>query len=68
MQINLAGAGKIAPEGTAITLSGTDLAAQNTVEEPRKIAPVTTTATGLGPTFTYTFAPYSVTVLVLKVE
>jgi alpha-N-arabinofuranosidase len=66
VKLELSGARKIAPEGTAITLSSARPDDTNSITEPTKIAPVTTRATGLGPQFSYSFAPYSVTVLVIS--
>jgi alpha-N-arabinofuranosidase len=63
VQINLTGAANIAPEGTLVTLSSSKPGDTNTITEPTKIVPVTSKATGLGNTFTQTFAPYSVNVL-----
>jgi len=48
--------------GTAITLSG-GLADENSLDDPKKIAPVTSSVKGVKPEFTYTFKPYSLTVL-----
>ncbi len=66
VQVALAGAAQVAPEGQAITLRSDRPEDTNTITAPDKIVPVTTTARGLGPSFRYSFAPYSVTVLVLK--
>ncbi len=63
MQINITGAANIAPEGTLVTLSSSKPDDTNTITEPTKIVPVTSKATGLGNTFTQTFAPYSINVL-----
>ena len=40
----------------------------NTITEPTRVVPSTTRATGLGKQFSYSFAPYSVTVLVLSTK
>ncbi|MEA3188259.1 MAG: alpha-L-arabinofuranosidase [Chthoniobacter sp.] len=64
-KIDLTGATNIAPEGTAITLSSAKPDDSNSISEPKKIIPVTTKAAGLSPQFSYTFTPYSVTVLVI---
>ena len=40
----------------------------NTIAEPTKVVPVTSKASGLGKQFSYSFAPYSVTVLVLSIK
>jgi alpha-N-arabinofuranosidase len=66
VKLELAGAKNIAPQGTAITLSSAQPGDTNSISEPTKIVPVTTKATGLGPQFSYAFAPYSVTVLVIS--
>lgn len=39
---------------------------ENSIEQPRKVAPVTRRASGLAPEFTRTFAPRSLTILRLK--
>jgi alpha-N-arabinofuranosidase len=63
VQINLKGVASVAPEGTLITLSSSNPRDTNSITEPTKIVPVTTKVTGLGSTFTETFAPYSINVL-----
>jgi alpha-N-arabinofuranosidase len=63
VQIELNDVAKVAAEGVAITLSSTDPHDTNTIVEPKKIIPITTKIPGLGTNFTYTFAPYSITVL-----
>jgi alpha-N-arabinofuranosidase len=66
VQVELAGAGKVASEGKAIVLSSAQKEDTNTIAEPTKVVPVTSKASGLGKEFSYRFAPYSVTVLVLS--
>ncbi|MFL6697516.1 MAG: alpha-L-arabinofuranosidase C-terminal domain-containing protein [Vitreoscilla sp.] len=66
VQVELAGAGNVASEGKAIVLSSANKEDTNTIAEPTKVVPVTSTASGLGKQFSYSFAPYSVTVLVLS--
>ena len=39
---------------------------ENTLDEPKKVAPVSRGVAGLGPQFTYTFAPNSLTILRLN--
>lgn len=63
VQIHLHGASTVAPEGTLVTLSSARPDDTNSISEPDKIVPVTTKATGLGNTFTRTFAPFSISVL-----
>jgi alpha-N-arabinofuranosidase len=58
--------GKVAPDGTMTLLRHDDLKAMNTIEEPRKIAPVTTPVTGLGASFRRTLPGYSVVVLRMR--
>jgi len=67
VQISLNGVKEVAPEGTAITLSGNP-EDTNTITEPEKIIPVTTTINGLNTNFSYTFAANSVTVLQLHTK
>ena len=66
VKIEMSGAKHIAPEGTAITLSSARPDDTNSISQRTKIMPVTTKTTGLGPKFGYSFAPYSVTVLVIS--
>jgi len=56
----------LAPTATAITLSAPDETASNSVDKPAAVVPVTTTVPNIQPSFTYSMAPYSVTVLQLK--
>ena len=66
MQVDLAGAGKVAAQGKAIVLASAKKEDTNTIAEPTKVVPVTSEVKGLGKQFSYNFAPYSVTVLVLS--
>jgi alpha-N-arabinofuranosidase len=68
VKIELTGAANVAPEGTLVTLSSAKLTDTNSIDEPTKIVPATTKAVGLGPQFGYTFAPYSVNVLVISAK
>ncbi|CAN7735641.1 alpha-L-arabinofuranosidase C-terminal domain-containing protein [Duganella sp. LjRoot269] len=68
VQVDLAGAAKVAAEGKAIVLSSSRKEDTNTITEPTKVVPVTSKARGLGKQFSYSFAPYSVTVLVLSAK
>ncbi len=61
--INIAGLTGVPSTGTLITLSATSASAVNSIANPTAVAPVTTTATGLGSNFTQTFPGYSVTIL-----
>lgn len=68
VRVDLAGAGKVASEGKAIVLASARKEDTNTIAEPTKVVPVTSKASGLGKQFSYSFAPYSVTVLVLSTQ
>lgn len=58
--------GRIAPDGAMTVLQSDDLKAMNTIEEPTKVAPVTTRVSGLASTFRRTLPGYSVVVLTLQ--
>jgi alpha-N-arabinofuranosidase len=65
VRVELKGVAAVAPEGEAITLSGSATTDTNSITEPVKIVPVESKATGLAPTFTRELAPYSITILQL---
>ena len=60
--LEIKGVARLKSTGLAVTISG-QLAAENSLDEPRKVAPVSATVSGVGPEFRYTFKPYSLTVL-----
>lgn len=60
--IQIKGAAKLKARGEVTTLSG-GLADENSIKAPTKIAPVASKLTGVGPEFTYTFKPCSLTIL-----
>ena len=62
VRIDLKGIRPVAPTATVIQLAA-DPAATNTIEEPSKVMPVTRKVNGIGPSFTQTFPPYSITIL-----
>jgi alpha-N-arabinofuranosidase len=66
VKIEIAGLASVAPKGQAITLSAADGDATNSITEPNKIVPVTSTVEGLGTSFTRDFPAYSITVLQLS--
>ncbi|MEO7497368.1 MAG: alpha-L-arabinofuranosidase C-terminal domain-containing protein [Massilia sp.] len=68
VRVDLAGAARVAAEGKAIVLASAKKEDTNTITEPTKVVPVTSKASGLGKQFSYSFAPYSVTVLVLSTK
>jgi len=63
VSISLAGAKGLAKTGRAQTMASADLQAQNSLQEPRKLAPQESTFAVKGSTLTYTLAPNSFTVL-----
>jgi alpha-N-arabinofuranosidase len=66
--INLQGAKKVGPDMTAILLSSEKLTDENSLAEPQKIYPKTTTETINGAQSSYAFEPYSLTVLRIPVR
>jgi alpha-N-arabinofuranosidase len=66
VEITLQNAPALAPTASAVTLSASDEAASNSIDKPTAVVPVTTSIANIQPSFTYTMAPYSVTVLQLK--
>ena len=68
LALRLTGEGHLASTGEALTLSGADLQAVNSVAEPEKIVPVSSTVSGVKPEFNYTLPAQSVTVLQLHLE
>lgn len=67
VRLNLAGAKKINKTGQAFVLTSSDLKAENSLDEPTKIAPVERKLTAASGEFAYTLAPHSVTVMRLGV-
>jgi alpha-N-arabinofuranosidase len=66
VQIALDGVGAVSPDGHFTVLTSPDPQAFNSIAEPNKVVPVTSTVNNLGPRFAQTFAPNSVNVL--KIE
>lgn len=58
--------GTVAPDGTVITLSSASKTDENSMDNPEKIVPVTSTFDGFGKEFKYTFKPNSFTILRVK--
>ena len=65
MRVSLAGLGAGASGGTATVLTGAP-SAQNSLAHPTAVSPTVQTLGSLGTSFSYTFAPSSVTVLDLS--
>ncbi len=66
VRITLRGVASLASDATAITLSAPGPGDSNSIDNPVRVVPVTTTVPDIKPAFTCTFAPYSITVLRLK--
>jgi alpha-L-arabinofuranosidase len=64
----LEGLKSVAPKGRAIVMTARDVAAENSFEHPRQVAPVESVWTGMGPHFTRTLPSRSITVLRLSVR
>ncbi len=64
--VKIEGIKQIARQGTMIALAGAKLTDENSLAEPKKVAPVTSSLKGVSTSFKHTFAPYSLTVLRLK--
>ncbi len=63
VKINLAGAGKISKIGQAYVLTGKNLNAENSLDNPMSIAPIPLKLSIPGPEFPFTLKPTSVNVL-----
>lgn len=63
INLNLAGAGKMGTRGKAFVLASPDLKVENTLSEPKKIAPIEQPLTVSASRVSYTLAPQSLTVL-----
>jgi alpha-L-arabinofuranosidase len=66
LQINLDGIANVQPTGQATVMMGDSLEAENSLAQPTRIVPVTTTLTGIAPHFAYSAPPRSVSILKLK--
>ena len=64
--MKIEGVRRLARRGTAIVLAGEKLTDENSLAEPKKVAPVTSPLRGVGASFDHTFPPYSLTVLRLR--
>ncbi len=66
VHVEISGVNKIAAKADAVVMQAASAEDTNSIKEPKKIAPVTMKAKGLGADFTRTFPPYSITILELK--
>lgn len=67
-KLNLSGLGNIAANATATVLSSASLSDNNSLEQPKRIAPVESVVRGVGQNFSHEFPPRSLTVLRLKTK
>jgi alpha-N-arabinofuranosidase len=58
----------VAAKGQTVVMKADSLKETNSIQEPKKIVPVTEKVKGLGADFTRTFPPYSITVLELDAK
>jgi alpha-N-arabinofuranosidase len=65
LKIEIKGVKALASKASAITLTGNP-DDSNSITQPRKVIPITTTVRHLEPDFTYTMPPHSIVVLTLK--
>ena len=61
--VNLSGVTSVSSTATVTSLTAPSSTATNSITNPTNIVPVTSTASGLGPSFSYAFPGYSITVL-----
>ena len=66
VHVEIEGVSGVQPSGQATVLSAGSPEVTNSIQEPKKVAPVATAVSGLGKSFTRSFPPYSVTVLQLQ--
>jgi alpha-L-arabinofuranosidase len=68
VKIEINGANPIADKGTTIVLKADNRNATNSLDDPKKVVPVTEAVDGLGSSFTRTFPPCSITILELSAK
>lgn len=68
VNIALQGITSLAPTGKALTLSSKNPDETNSIDDPTHLVPVDSEVPGIGPSFSYTFPPYSVTVLQIATQ
>jgi hypothetical protein len=66
VRVEIAGLAGVEPKGQSIVLSAAGPDDTNSITEPTKIVPVTTSVDGVGSSFTREFPPYSITILELR--
>jgi alpha-L-arabinofuranosidase len=65
-EVRLQGGRRLASRAKVITLTSDSPDAENSLENPTRVAPVERQLEGVAPSFRYTFPPHSLTVMVLK--
>jgi alpha-N-arabinofuranosidase len=65
VQVDVKGVRTLAPQATAVTLSG-DAQATNSIDAPEAVVPVTSKVDGVKPGFTYTVPANAIVVLALE--
>ena len=68
VQVHLKGVRHVAPDGLSVVLTSAHPGDTNSITEPTKIVPVTSKISGLGTSFTHTFAADSINVLQLETQ
>ncbi len=61
--INLGGVTSVSSTATVTSMSAPSSTSTNSLANPTNVVPVTSTFSGLGPSFSYTFPAYSITIL-----
>jgi alpha-N-arabinofuranosidase len=65
VHVKISGVNNVESTGEAVVMSASSPDDTNSIQEPTKIVPVTSTVEGLGTDFTRDFPPYSITILKL---
>ena len=68
VRIEIGGVSGVETKGRVVTMAAGSPEDTNSITEPAKIVPVTSSIAGLGTTFTRSFPPYSVSILLLKAK
>ncbi len=68
VKIEISGVSSVADEGTATVLKAENRNATNSIQEPKKVVPVTEKVAGLSTNFTRSYPPCSITILELNAK
>lgn len=68
VKIEISGLHSVSSKGIATVLKANKLDDTNSIDDPKKVVPVTEKVSGLGASFTRDFPPYSITILELKTK